>query len=456
MDTVIPRTDAQAATSTATPDERFIGEKLLDLNRGVVNRRVYCDEEIYERELERIFHRCWLLLGHDTMIRNSGDYFTTFMGEDPVIVWRDTRGKVRAYLNNCPHRGNRVCLYDEGRAASMTCSYHGWTFTTDGALTGVPFFNEAYRAELPREELGLVEVPKVVSFHGLIFANWDANAPSLEEYLGDLAWYLERLYGDLEILPGVQKWRIVANWKFYCDNFSGDHYHSPTSHLSAILLRRMVSEQQEFEEQRQGAFEIQIPPGHSIAGVHTSTIQSENDLARAERMGPAVVEYVKDHQRRRAELFRDTPAKPNRWSHGLCFPNIALQGGGSFGGSNLFVCHPKGPGLTETWAFYLIDPEAPTDAKRAIAKDHAKGQGPAGLIGLDDGENYERMVANYRSPMHRKVASRFDMLLGHEGDYPGQEEWHKAGLPGHIGPRYSEYDQRQFYRYWAELMDVQA
>src|SRR5207247_747662 len=147
-----------------------------------------------------------------------------------------------------------------------------------------------------REKLGLVEVPNVVSFHGLIFGNWDPSAPSVEEYLGDLAWYLERLYGDLEILPGIQKWRIVANWKVYCDNFSGDHYHSQTSHLSAILLRRMATEPREFEDQRQGAFEIQIAPGHSIAGVHTSTAQRENDLARAAQMGPEVVKYVKEHQ----------------------------------------------------------------------------------------------------------------------------------------------------------------
>lgn len=440
--------------SVRSSDERLMNHKLLDLEHGLVSRRLFCDEEIYQQELERVFHHCWLFLAHETMIPRPGDYVTTSMGEDPIIVWRDTNSRVRAFLNNCPHRGNRVCAYDEGRAASLTCSYHGWTYNSEGALIGVPFFNEAYCGELLRDRLGLVEVPKVASLGGLVFGSWDAGAPSLEEYFGDLTWYLDRLYGDLEIIPGVQKWRIVANWKFYCDNFSGDHYHSPTSHLSAILTRRMISQQREFEDQREGAFEIQIPPGHSIAGVQTSADQWQSDLARAEGMGPEVVEYVKEHQRRLGERLKDAPAKPTRWSHGLGFPNLALQGGGSFRGSGVIVCHPRGPGLSEAWAYYFIDPAAPKSVKLAAARDHAKGQGPAGLIGLDDAENYDRMVANFRSPMNRKLASRFDMLLGHEGRYPGQEEWHTEGLPGHIGPRFSEYDQRQFYRYWAELMGL--
>lgn len=150
----------------AAADPRFAGGKLLDLENGLVARRIFSDLEIYKEEMQRVFHRCWLFLGHDSMVPRPGDFITTYMGDDPVIVWRDPRGQVHAFLNNCPHRGNKLCLYDRGRAVSFSCSYHGWTFASDGKLTGVPFLQEAYHGQLDVDCWGLIEVPKVVAAAG--------------------------------------------------------------------------------------------------------------------------------------------------------------------------------------------------------------------------------------------------------------------------------------------------
>src|SRR5205814_5323980 len=85
--------------------------KLVDLESGEVSRRIYSDEAIYQQEIERIYARCWLFLGHESQIPETGDYITTSMCEDPVILWRDAGGRPRAYLNTCRHRGNRLCFY---------------------------------------------------------------------------------------------------------------------------------------------------------------------------------------------------------------------------------------------------------------------------------------------------------------------------------------------------------
>src|SRR5581483_10999147 len=146
---------------------------LVNSQEGLVDRSIYVDPEVYRLELERIFGRCWLFLAHESEIAEPGDFVTRWMGEDPVIVIRDSSGKVNAFINSCRHRGMKVCRADQGNAASFTCAYHGWTYGNDGKLIGVPNFQDAYFEQLDMEQWGLVPVAQVDSYRGLIFGNFD-------------------------------------------------------------------------------------------------------------------------------------------------------------------------------------------------------------------------------------------------------------------------------------------
>ena len=95
---------------------------LVDAEHGLMSRRIFIEREIYEQELEHIFARCWLFLCHESQIPQPGDFFSTYMGEDPVLVVRDTQGQVHAFLNVCRHRGNRLCRADRGNASTFTCA----------------------------------------------------------------------------------------------------------------------------------------------------------------------------------------------------------------------------------------------------------------------------------------------------------------------------------------------
>src|SRR6266436_2190782 len=215
---------------------------LVDMATGQISREIFVNDEIYQEELERVFTRAWLFVGHESQIPNPGDFFVSSMGEESVILCRDRAHKARVFLNSCRHRGMKVCRYDEGNTAVLTCPYHGWSYSTDGKLVGVPYFREAYHGTLDRLAWGLVEVAQLCLYKGTVWATWNPEAPPFLEYLGDFTTYLDLTLdswdgsgGGSEILCGIQKWRVPCNWKFPAENFSGDSYHN-ISHRSVDLV----------------------------------------------------------------------------------------------------------------------------------------------------------------------------------------------------------------------------
>ncbi|HEY7065485.1 MAG TPA: Rieske 2Fe-2S domain-containing protein [Chloroflexota bacterium] len=433
---------------------------LVDLRTGLVSRAVFSDDAIYWRELERIYARCWLFLAHDSQLPNPGDYVTTTMGEDSVIVCRDPRGRVRAFLNTCRHRGNKVCQFERGNAVTFTCGYHGWSYNTEGKLSGVPFFEEAYYGDLDRDAWALAEVPRLESFGGLLFGCWDEQAPPLRAYLGEMAWYLERLLLVAEDLGGLEvaaASRYVANgnWKIPSENFAGDHYHTPTTHGSSFALRIRGSEGAFGGAQDpHGPFEVALEPGHGLGGIHTGAEPYEHDLARAERMGPDVMDFIKARYAALQRRLGDTPARPYCFSHGTVFPNFALGGGGSaMRGNAFYLFQPKGPLKTEV-AQWIVVPRAMPQAVRDVVVQQfgSEGHFASGFFEQDDSENFERVTEATRTPIARRYPFFYGMALRQEGRWPGQEQWDVAGLPGVVGPRFSEHNQRKFYGYWAKLM----
>src|SRR3954471_22821496 len=155
---------------------------LVDVDKGLISREIFTSDELYKQQLERIFARAWLFVGHESQIPNANDFFVSRMGEESVILTRDRQGEIHVLLNTCMHRGMKVCRYDEGNTPVFSCPYHGWSYSTDGNLVGVPYFREAYHEKLDKSQWGLVEVPQLCVYKGTVWACWDPSAPSFLEY----------------------------------------------------------------------------------------------------------------------------------------------------------------------------------------------------------------------------------------------------------------------------------
>jgi phenylpropionate dioxygenase-like ring-hydroxylating dioxygenase large terminal subunit len=408
--------------------------RLVDDGNGLVSRRIFIEPEIYEQELERIFARCWLYLCHETQIPRPGDFLTTYMGEDPVLVVRDNDGRVHAFLNVCRHRGNRLCRADAGNAASFTCAYHGWTYRNDGRLVGVPYFKEAYHGELERDRWGLMPVAQLDNYKGLYFATFDPQAPPLRDYLGAMTWYLDAFFdrreGGIELIGGVHKWIMPCNWKFPAENFAGDGYHVPWSHISAV--RTGSGGDFRVKPDAEGRA-LSLGNGHSMMTVGPDMVAdppAAEILAYEEQILPEM------KQRLGARLQLGKPIA------GTVFPNFSMLRPTS---RTIRVWHPRGPDKTEVWAWIFVDKAAPPEVKKALRLAGARVFGPGGTFEQDDMDNWQGCTQTARGAVARRALLNYGMGLGHERFDEELGAWASDY-------RYSESNHRRFYRRWAQLM----
>jgi phenylpropionate dioxygenase-like ring-hydroxylating dioxygenase large terminal subunit len=208
-----------------------------------VHRSVYADPAIFELEMERIFGRAWLVLGHESQVKAPGDYFTTRMGREPVVVVRKENNQVGVLINRCAHRGAMVCAEGRGRLSTpgerFVCPYHGWSYDTAGTLQAVPFASGYQKDKLPA---GLKTVPRVAVYRGFIFASLAAQGEDLEAFLGPARASFDDFVdrapgGELEVAGGVFKHAYNGNWKLMLENHL-DGAHPAWVHASSVAVAR--------------------------------------------------------------------------------------------------------------------------------------------------------------------------------------------------------------------------
>jgi phthalate 3,4-dioxygenase subunit alpha len=435
-----------------------IAAVVAELERGLVPPAVYCDEELFDLERERIFARSWCFLAHESEIPERGDYVLRRIVDDSFIVVRDEDAQVQVLYNMCRHRGMQVCRAEQGNTSHFRCPYHAWTYKNTGALVGVPYHKAAYGGDeqLPRSEIRLVSAPRVAIHRGMIFASLNEDAPDLEEYLGGFAFFLDLYVGQSEAgieVRGPQRWRVKANWKIAAENFCGDSYHTPHTHASIVEVG-LFPEPKAKKRRESVLYYADVGGGTTYKLPTQDARQNLQSIGYPQEMVERMLSiWSPDQQRFVGEhAFMVSAA--------TIFPNLSfVHNWPRVNEDDLIVpftsirlWQPVSATETEIYSWFAVDRLAPDSFKEASYKGYLMCFGVSGMFEQDDVENWTSITNVARGQLAKRIplnntmglsADRSGPRIAPVADWPG---------PGRAFMGLGEYNQRDFLARWGGQM----
>jgi len=190
-----------------------------------LHAKLYTDSAVFDDEKEKIFACSWQVVGHKDQVANTGDYFTTELVGEPLLIVRDNDGKLRGFYNVCRHRAGPPAEGCGSRKV-FRCGYHGWTYSLDGGLISATDI-EGIKNFRP-EDFALMPV-KIEEWFNLIFVNLNPAAAPLRDSLGELPRQAEKFdFAGMKLFER-RTYDMKCNWKTYVDNYL-EGYHLPSVH----------------------------------------------------------------------------------------------------------------------------------------------------------------------------------------------------------------------------------
>lgn len=372
--------------------------KLVEPDR--VHRRVYSDPGIFEEEMRRIFERTWVYCGHESQVRNPGDYHTVQIGRQPMVMVRGTDRKIHVLYNRCPHRGVQLCGARSGNAgSSLVCSYHAWTFHLDGRIKAIPLAAGYAGTRMTPEnpECSIAAAPRVDAYRGFVFASLAAGGPSLAEFLGAARVAFDDIcdrspMGEVEVVPVCHRVIQQSNWKLFMEN-QLDALHPSVTHQSTGMAAARVEREMHAGgrtpplyyhylsafasplEKWDSVQTVSFPYGHGILRGYMGLRPNDPDT------NEYVTSMYAAYGERKAEEFLN-----RNIHHVLVYPYLSVQSVLQ----QLRCLRPIAPDrtLSEIWHFRLKG-VSPAIYRRSLWYFNLVNS-PATLVNADDLENWTR------------------------------------------------------------------
>jgi fatty-acyl-CoA synthase len=358
---------------------------LRDLVRGShIHGSLYRDPAVFQRELEAIWYKVWVYIGHESEVPAAGDFVRRQIGLQPVIMVRGDDGRVRVFFNRCRHRGNMLCHVDRGNAPAFVCPYHGWSYSNEGEMIA-PTFEEAYDPGLRKEEFSLTPAPRQDSYRGLVFASASATGIPLTAHLGQVAEYLDLFLdlspvGEIDLSGGVQKLRYSGNWKLLPENSLEGDYHGPFIHRVAFELhgKRTGLDLSSLYQNEIPDVIRSLPGGHMVEDYRRAAMSPPARKPTPAREAYAAAMEQRYGAERARQLLTTIPPLV------FVFPNLLYV--------MTHIRRVQPVAVDETFVYYhpVLLKGASGEINSARLREHEFGFGPAGFISPDDIEVMER------------------------------------------------------------------
>ena len=394
----------------------------------------YTDDAIYKKELDRLFYKGhWSYIGLEAEVPNPGDFKRTVIGERSVVMTRDMDGELNVVENVCAHRGMQFCRERHGNKKELVCPYHQWNYSLKGDLQGVPFrrgvkqdgkSNGGMPKQFKTEDHGLTKL-KVATRGGVVFASFDHEVESFEDYLGPtILSYFDRLFNGRKLtILGYNRQRIPGNWKLMQENIK-DPYHPGLLHTWFVTYGLWRADNKS---------ELQMDEHFR----HAAMISTRGTGGKKDDVTQGVTSFKENMEVLDKRLI---DIVPEAWWNGptavmmTIFPSVIFQQ--QVNSVSTRHIQPNGHDSFDfIWTHFGFEDDTPEMTERRLIQ--ANLFGPAGFVSADDGEVIELSQFGFeQKPSHRTLAEL--------GGYACENTDHMV----------TETLIRGMYHYWRKVMEI--
>jgi benzoate/toluate 1,2-dioxygenase subunit alpha len=415
-----------------------------------LHRSAFTDAALFELEMQHIFEGNWIYLAHESQIPNANDYYTTYMGRQPIVIARNRQGELNAFINACTHRGAMLCRMKRGNKATYTCPFHGWTFNNSGKLLKVKDPDAAGYPDCFNHEGShdLKKLARFENYRGFLFGSLNPDVPTLAEHLGEAARIIDMIVDQsvegLEVLRGTSTYTYEGNWKLTAEN-GADGYHVSAVHWNYAATTNRRKQEASREDcvramdagnwGRQGGGFYAFEHGHMLLWTRWANPEDRPNFSRrdefATRCGAETADWMISNSRN------------------LClYPNVYLMD--QFG-SQIRVLRPLAVDKTEVTIYCIAPKGESAEARAQRIRQYEDFFNVSGMATPDDLEEFRACQQGYAG----RALEWNDMCRGAEHWIHGPDEAaRKIGLKPLMSGVKTE-DEGLYtvqHRYWLDTM----